>query len=150
MGQEQDVLRSVAALLTKVAMADGDVTEDEKAEILDYFNTITLGLTATPTDIIDHNTFQLFHCENGLPTFAYTFEEAVNNEPPYLCNFQVMKIKTKFQEEGINKRTIALEDQKTLILEGKDQIRGWFNLLMICSTIAFDMPAFKSVYMNEL
>jgi len=37
MGQEQDFLRSVAALLTKVAMADGDVTEDEKAEILDYF-----------------------------------------------------------------------------------------------------------------
>ncbi len=34
------------------------------------------------------------------------------------------------------------------ILEGKDQIRGWFNLLMICSTIAFDMPAFKSVYMH--
>ncbi|MCH3690601.1 DEAD/DEAH box helicase family protein, partial [Campylobacter lari] len=32
-------------------------------EVLDYFKTITLGLTATPTDIIDHNTFQLFHCE---------------------------------------------------------------------------------------
>ena len=46
-------------------------------EVLDYFKTITLGLTATPTDIIDHNTFQLFHCEDGLPTFAYTFEEAV-------------------------------------------------------------------------
>lgn len=33
-------------------------------EILDYFNTITLGLTATPTDIIDHNTFKLFECED--------------------------------------------------------------------------------------
>lgn len=52
-------------------------------EVLDYFKTIILGLTATPTDIIDHNTFQLFHCEDGLPTFAYTFEEAVNNVPPY-------------------------------------------------------------------
>jgi type I restriction enzyme R subunit len=89
-------------------------------EVLDYFKTITLGLTATPTDIIDHNTFQLFHCEDGLPTFAYTFEEAVNNVPPYLCSFQVMKIQTKFQMEGISKRTISLEDQKKLLLEGKE------------------------------
>ncbi len=89
-------------------------------EVIDYFKTVTLGLTATPTDIIDHNTFQLFHCENGLPTFAYTFEEAVNNVPPYLCNFQVMKIQTKFQMEGISKRTISLDDQKKLILQGKE------------------------------
>ena len=89
-------------------------------EILDYFNTITLGLTATPTDVIDHNTFQLFDCEDGVPTFAYSYEEAVNHIPPYLSDFQVMKIKTKFQEEGISKRTISLEDQQKLILEGKE------------------------------
>jgi type I restriction enzyme, R subunit len=89
-------------------------------EILDYFNIITLGLTATPTDVIDHNTFQLFECEDGVPTFAYSYDEAINHIPPYLCNFQVMKIKTKFQVEGINKRTISLEDQQKLILEGKE------------------------------
>lgn len=89
-------------------------------EVLEYFRTITLGLTATPTDIIDHNTFELFLCDDGLPTFAFTYEEAVNNVPPYLCNFEVMKIQTKFQIEGISKRTISLEDQKRLILEGKD------------------------------
>ncbi len=89
-------------------------------EVLDYFNTITLGLTATPADVIDHNTFNLLNCDDGVPTFAYSYEEAVNNIPPYLCNFQVMKIKTKFQEEGINKRTVSLEDQKRLILEGKE------------------------------
>jgi len=89
-------------------------------EVLDYFSTITLGLTATPTDVIDHNTFKLFECEDGVPTFAYSYEEAINHIPPYLCDFQVMKIKTKFQEEGINKRTISLEDQKKLIIEGKE------------------------------
>ncbi|MEA3230854.1 MAG: DEAD/DEAH box helicase family protein, partial [Thermodesulfobacteriota bacterium] len=89
-------------------------------EILDYFKAINLGLTATPTDIIDHNTFKLFSCEDGLPTFAYTFEEAVNNSPPYLCSFQIMKIQTRFQIEGISKRTISLEDQKKLILNGED------------------------------
>lgn len=89
-------------------------------EILDYFNTITLGLTATPTDVIDHNTFNLFECEDGIPTFAYSYDEAINHIPPYLCDFQVMKIKTRFQDEGINKRTISLEDQQKLILEGKE------------------------------
>jgi len=89
-------------------------------EVLDYFKAITLGLTATPTDVIDHNTFNLFNCDDGLPTFAYTYEEAVNNDPPYLCNFQVMKIYTKFQDEGISKRTISLDDQKKMILEGKE------------------------------
>ncbi|HIJ91125.1 MAG: DEAD/DEAH box helicase family protein [Desulfobulbaceae bacterium] len=89
-------------------------------EILDYFKAITLGLTATPTDIIDHNTFKLFHCEDGLPTFAYTYEEAVNNVPPFLSTFQVMKIQTKFQVAGISKRTISLEDQKKLLQEGKE------------------------------
>ena len=89
-------------------------------EILDYFNTLTIGLTATPKDVIDHNTFKLFDTEDGIPTFAYSYEEAVNNIPPYLCSFQVMKIKTKFQDEGISKRTISLEEQKALILEGRD------------------------------
>jgi type I restriction enzyme, R subunit len=89
-------------------------------EILDYFNTITLGLTATPTDVIDHNTFSLFETDDGVPTFAYSYDEAVNHIPPYLCNFQVMKIKTKFQDKGISKRTISLEDQQHLILEGKE------------------------------
>lgn len=89
-------------------------------EILDYYGAITLGLTATPTDLIDHNTFKVFRCEDGLPTFAYTYDEAVNNVPPYLCSFQVMRIQTRFQMEGISKRTISLEDQKKLILEGKE------------------------------
>lgn len=34
------------------------------------------------------------------------------------------------------------------IIEGKDQIRGWFNLLMVASTLAFDKPSFKNVCMH--
>lgn len=89
-------------------------------EILDYFDGIKLGLTATPTNVIDHNTFKIFDCEDGLPTFAFSYEEALDHTPPYLCDFQVMKIKTKFQNDGLSKRTISLEDQKKLLLEGKE------------------------------
>jgi len=34
------------------------------------------------------------------------------------------------------------------ILEGKDQIRGWFNLLHVASMIGFGKPSFKNVYMH--
>lgn len=89
-------------------------------EVLNYFNAITLGLTATPRGVVDHNTFALFECEDGLPTFAFSYDEAINHTPPYLCDFRVLKLKTKFQDEGISKRTISLEDQKKMILEGKE------------------------------
>ena len=36
------------------------------------------------------------------------------------------------------------------ILEGTDQIRGWFNLLLITSMIAFDKPSYKSVYVHSM
>jgi type I restriction enzyme R subunit len=88
--------------------------------ILDYFDALQLGLTATPKDHIDHNTFNLFECDEGLPTFAYTYEEAVNNVPPYLSDFEVFGIQTKFQQEGINSSTIAQADKKRLLADGQD------------------------------
>jgi type I restriction enzyme R subunit len=53
-------------------------------QVLDYFHAIKIGLTATPTDRIDHDTFSLFDCDQGQPTFAYTYEEAIQHVPPYL------------------------------------------------------------------
>jgi len=88
--------------------------------IFDYFDSIQLGLTATPTDRIDHNTFNLFECDEGMPTFNYSYEEAVNNDPPYLSDFEVLKIRTKFMQEGINVRTMEAEDANRLFEEGKD------------------------------
>ncbi len=34
------------------------------------------------------------------------------------------------------------------ILEGKDQIRGWFNLLFVASMISIRKPSYKAVYMH--
>ena len=88
--------------------------------IFDYFDTIQLGLTATPKDAVEHNTFGLFECADGIPTYAYSYEEAINNKPPYLCDFEVLKIRTKFQKEGIRKDTISLAEQQKLLAEGKE------------------------------
>jgi type I restriction enzyme R subunit len=88
--------------------------------IFDYFDAIQLGLTATPKDVVEHNTFGLFECDDGLPTYAYSYEEAINNKPPYLCDFEVLKIRTKFQKEGIRKNNISFVEQEKLLADGKE------------------------------
>jgi len=88
--------------------------------IFDYFDAFQLGLTATPKDAIEHNTFGVFDCEDGMPTYAYSYEEAISNKPPYLCDFEVLKVRTKFQKEGIRKDNISLGEQQKLLADGKE------------------------------
>jgi len=89
-------------------------------QVLNYFNAIKLGLTATPKDIIDYDTFKLFDCEVHDPTFAYSFEEAIDHDPHYLCDFEVLRVRSKFQLEGIKGGVLPPAVQKQLIAEGKD------------------------------
>jgi len=89
-------------------------------QILDYFHGIRVGLTATPKDQIDFDTFKLFECEVNDPTYAYSYEEAVGHDPPYLCDFEVLKVRSKFQLEGIKGEKLPPVVQKKLIEEGLD------------------------------
>ena len=45
--------------------------------IFDWFDSLLVGLTATPKDEVDRNTYSLFHLEDGVPTDAYSLDEAV-------------------------------------------------------------------------
>ena len=47
--------------------------------IFDYFDSLLVGLTATPKDEVDRNTYSLFDLENGVPTDAYSLDEAVRD-----------------------------------------------------------------------
>ncbi|MEZ8048077.1 MULTISPECIES: DEAD/DEAH box helicase family protein [Vibrio] len=67
--------------------------------IFDHFDTIQLGLTATPTDYIDHNTFELFDCENGAPSYYYSYEQAIADKN--LVHYRVLDAQTNFQLKGI-------------------------------------------------
>jgi type I restriction enzyme R subunit len=89
-------------------------------QVLGHFHAIKIGLTATPTDRIDHDTFELFDCDTYDPTFAYTYEEAVAHVPPYLCDFEVLKVRSKFQIEGIQGGALPPQVQSRLVAEGKD------------------------------
>ena len=89
-------------------------------QVVRYFHGLTLGLTATPRDHVDHDTFALFECHAGDPTFAYSFEEAVNHDPPYLCDFEVLNVRTKFQVQGIRGPQLGEGEREQLELEGLD------------------------------
>ena len=39
--------------------------------IFDYFDSLLVGLTATPKDEVDRNTYRLFELEDGVPTDNY-------------------------------------------------------------------------------
>ncbi|MGZ7172298.1 type I restriction endonuclease subunit R [Burkholderia gladioli] len=67
--------------------------------IFDHFDAIQLGLTATPTDYIDHNTFELFDCGDGAPSYYYSYEQAIADRN--LVNYRVLDAQTNFQLQGI-------------------------------------------------
>lgn len=67
--------------------------------IFDHFDAIQLGLTATPTDYIDHNTFELFDCGDGAPSYYYSYEQAIADKN--LVNYRVLDAQTNFQLQGI-------------------------------------------------
>ena len=67
--------------------------------IFDYFDSLLVGLTATPKDEVDRNTYGLFDLENGVPTDAYSLEEAVRDG--YLVPPRAVSVPLKFQREGI-------------------------------------------------
>ncbi|MED4850605.1 DEAD/DEAH box helicase family protein [Caldifermentibacillus hisashii] len=78
--------------------------------IFDYFDGILLGLTATPKDEIDKNTYEVFGMENGVPTFAYELDQAVKDG--YLVDYRTIETKTKFLEEGIHYDDLSEEEKE--------------------------------------
>jgi len=67
--------------------------------IFDYFDALLVGLTATPKDEIDHNTYGLFNLEDGVPTDSYDLTDAIAEG--YLVPPVGRSIATKFVREGI-------------------------------------------------
>lgn len=73
--------------------------------IFDYFDSFLVGLTATPKDELDRNTYGLFNLENGVPTDAYTLEEAVKDE--YLVPPRAVSVPLKYQHEGLSRGALS-------------------------------------------
>lgn len=68
-------------------------------DIFTYFDAPLVGLTATPKDEIDKNTYALFDLGNGAPTYGYELAQAVKDG--YLCDFVSVETTLKFIQQGI-------------------------------------------------
>ncbi len=79
-------------------------------DIFNYFDAPLVGLTATPKDEIDKNTYEIFELENGVPTYGYELAQAVRDG--YLVNFTHADTKVKFMEEGIAFDDLPEEEQE--------------------------------------
>ncbi|MGH2882438.1 MAG: DEAD/DEAH box helicase family protein, partial [Solirubrobacteraceae bacterium] len=77
--------------------------------IFDYFDALLVGLTATPRDEIDRNTYNLFHIENSVPTDAYPLDEAIADG--YLVPPRAVSVPLRFQREGIRYDDLS-DDEK--------------------------------------
>lgn len=87
-------------------------------DVLAYFDAIQIGLTATPADMIERDTFKFFDCEGKTPTFLYTFDEAVQDE--YLVDYNVYSAQTRFQRRGIKGVDLTEEEKESLREKGID------------------------------
>jgi type I restriction enzyme R subunit len=80
--------------------------------IFEYFDCLLVGLTATPKEEVDANTYQLFNCESGEPNFAYSLEEAVKEK--YLVPYKVVPKTTKLLSHGIKYSELSEKDRQAM------------------------------------
>jgi type I restriction enzyme R subunit len=78
--------------------------------IFDYFDSLLVGLTATPREEISHNTYGLFDLKTGIPTDAYPLEEAVGDK--FLVPFKAVSVPLKFPREGISYDELSDEEKE--------------------------------------
>ncbi|MBA6151448.1 DEAD/DEAH box helicase family protein [Gelidibacter maritimus] len=89
--------------------------------IFEYFDALFLGLTATPIERIDRNTYQMFGLPDQSPTDAYTFDEAVANK--HLSPYRTITLPTQFLTHGIKYSELSEEEKEEFeeeILDGEE------------------------------
>ena len=79
--------------------------------IFEYFDALMVGLTATPKTDVDRNTYDFFEMEHGVPTYAYDYETAVEQDH-VLVPYYNYEVKTRFLDEGITYDELSDEDKE--------------------------------------
>ena len=80
--------------------------------IFNYFDTLLVGLTATPRDEVDRSTYETFQMEQGVPNYAYELEDAVAEG--YLVNYKGFKRGSLILKEGIKYNNLSDEEKEQL------------------------------------
>lgn len=80
--------------------------------IFNYFDSLLIGLTATPRDEIDRSTYELLQMDNGEPNFSYDLEEAVADG--YLIPYETLQYHSKIMDSGIKWDDLPKDQQDKL------------------------------------
>ena len=81
--------------------------------IFEYFDSLVIGLTATPTNEVDRNTYDFFEVERGVPTYVYEYETATEQDH-VLVPFLGIKTHTSFIDDGITYDDLSDEDKRII------------------------------------
>lgn len=79
-------------------------------DIFTYFDSLIVGLTATPKDEVEKNTYEIFDLENGVPTYGYELSQAVKDG--YLVDYLSVETNLKFIDDGITYDELSEEDKQ--------------------------------------
>ena len=80
--------------------------------IINYFDALLVGLTATPRDEVDRSTYETFQMEQGVPNYAYELEDAVAEG--YLVNYRGFKRGSLIMKDGIKYKDLSPDEQEQL------------------------------------
>lgn len=78
-------------------------------DIFNYFDAPLVGLTATPKDEVEKNTYEIFELPDGQPTYGYELAQAVKDG--YLVDYMTVETKLKFLEKGITYEDLSDEEK---------------------------------------
>lgn len=87
--------------------------------IFEYFDAILVGLTATPKAEVDRNTFDFFEVENGIPTYAYDYAQAIADK--FLVPYRNFEMQSKFLTEGVSYDSLSPEEKAIIEEEALEQ-----------------------------
>ena len=79
-------------------------------EIFKYFDSLLVGLTATPRDEVDRDTYALFGLESGVPTDYYDLNQAIADG--YLVPPKAYSVPLKFMREGVKYNELSEEEKQ--------------------------------------
>ena len=86
--------------------------------IFNYFDALLVGLTATPKDEVDRNTYDFFGLENNMPTYAYEYDTALSEG--YLTDYHCVEKMFKIPTEGLHYGDMS-EEQQSLFEDAFDE-----------------------------
>jgi len=89
-------------------------------DVFTYLDAVQIGLTATPAELVDRDTFRFFQCDGAMPTALYSYDEAVRDGVLVDFRKSILGAQTHFQIEGLRPADLTESERSRLIEQGID------------------------------